>query len=226
MRTKRTTTTTTATLTAAQQRALDTLRSLTLDTLPRLSNGNIRTGINTTVLHSLRTLGYITCSGVFLSGVVAPDLVVVSNTTTTNDTTIADDGRRCPSCAAEALEFHTSIGKPRNASAAIVTSDGPRKGQVFYVSAGCEACGASFEVRARELLLDETHPLSIALDDDAVERAAACERARIESQNGYVQHVNRSCVVGYGVPTTYRYTVSDWYDSDTTIASFENGKQL
>jgi hypothetical protein len=139
---------------------------------------------------------------------------------TKTDTTIADDSRRCPSCAAEALEFHTSIGKPRNASAAIVTDAGPRKGQVFYVSAGCEACGASFEVRARELLLDETHPLAyIALDtDDDGGRKAATERARIESQNGYVQHVNRTALGSF--------IVSDWYDADVTVASFENGKQL
>lgn len=52
----------------------------------------------------------------------------------------------------------------------------------------------------------------------------ACDKAQNESKNGYVQHVNRSyfdrdsdCI---------DYSVSDWYDSDTTVKSYENGREL
>ena len=43
--------------------------------------------------------------------------------------------------------------------------------------------------------------------------------ARIESENGYVQHVNRIQKLGTNI---IEYIVSDWFD-DTTVASFENG---
>ncbi len=42
-------------------------------------------------------------------------------------------------------------------------------------------------------------------------------RAKKESENGYVQHVNKS---------GGSYRISDWYDSDETVASYENGKPL
>jgi hypothetical protein len=43
----------------------------------------------------------------------------------------------------------------------------------------------------------------------------AMKQAKEESKNGYVQHVEDS---GDGT-----FSISDWYDSDTTVASYENG---
>jgi hypothetical protein len=43
----------------------------------------------------------------------------------------------------------------------------------------------------------------------------AMKQAKEESKNGYVQHVEDS---GDGT-----FNISDWYDSDTTVASYENG---
>ena len=46
----------------------------------------------------------------------------------------------------------------------------------------------------------------------------ACEEAkRISKSEGVVQHVEE---VGNG-----RYIVSDWYDSDKTVKSYENGRE-
>ncbi len=55
----------------------------------------------------------------------------------------------------------------------------------------------------------------------------AKEKARIESLNGYVQHVN---IAGKWVnksegKTELDYKVSDWF-CDSTVASYENGKEL
>ena len=44
------------------------------------------------------------------------------------------------------------------------------------------------------------------------------EALRISKKEGVVQHVN---TIKNG-----RYEVSDWYDSDTTVASYENGRQI
>jgi len=43
-------------------------------------------------------------------------------------------------------------------------------------------------------------------------------RANQESKNGYVQHVNKR--------PDGSYYISDWYDSDETVASYENGRDL
>ena len=51
---------------------------------------------------------------------------------------------------------------------------------------------------------------------------SAIEKARENSKGGYVKHVNR---VISGSGENY-YVVSDWYDADNTVASFENGKGL
>jgi hypothetical protein len=62
--------------------------------------------------------------------------------------------------------------------------------------------------------------LRAQLADDRLreaDRLAACGRAQEASKGGFVQHVN--CVAG-------GYTVSDWYDGDCTVASFENGRAL
>jgi len=47
---------------------------------------------------------------------------------------------------------------------------------------------------------------------------AACRKAQQDSKAGYVQHVNK---VNLDV-----FTISNWYDDDLTVASFENGKQI
>jgi hypothetical protein len=51
----------------------------------------------------------------------------------------------------------------------------------------------------------------------------AMEKARIESLNGYVQHVNKSSHAYLGGQPAKDYVVSDWYDFELTVASFENG---
>lgn len=52
----------------------------------------------------------------------------------------------------------------------------------------------------------------------------ATEKAREESKNGYVQHVN---TYEYEhAPGIIHYLVSDWYDSERTVISFENGREL
>lgn len=60
----------------------------------------------------------------------------------------------------------------------------------------------------------------------------ACDKAREDSKNGYVQHVCQLNVLTsdrrYRSPfinPNEDYIVSDWYDS-STIKSFENGKEL
>lgn len=42
-------------------------------------------------------------------------------------------------------------------------------------------------------------------------------KAQEDSKNGYVVHVNK---------TATGFELSDWYDEDTTVASYENGKKL
>ncbi len=43
------------------------------------------------------------------------------------------------------------------------------------------------------------------------------EQAKEESKDGCVRHVNR---------THNSYIISDWYDSDSTVTSYENGRQF
>jgi hypothetical protein len=45
----------------------------------------------------------------------------------------------------------------------------------------------------------------------------AKQEAQENSKEGYVQHVNK---------TDDGYEVSDWYDSDTTVCSYENGEEI
>ena len=65
-------------------------------------------------------------------------------------------------------------------------------------------------------MVSDVHPDSL---DEAVdtELEDAKEEARRESENGYVQHVNKS---------SHGYSISDWYDADSTVASYENGEQI
>ena len=62
-------------------------------------------------------------------------------------------------------------------------------------------------------------PVAPKASNEAVdaELEAAKEEARKNSQEGYVQHVNKK---GHG------YVVEDWYDADSTVASYENGEQI
>ena len=53
----------------------------------------------------------------------------------------------------------------------------------------------------------------------------AINKARKLSKNGYVQHVNRIVIADRYDFSGYYYIVSDWYD-DTTVISFENGREL
>ena len=55
----------------------------------------------------------------------------------------------------------------------------------------------------------------------------AIKQARERSENGYVQHVNRvTCGDICNVPFKAYYIVSDWYDNEVTVISFENGRTL
>lgn len=72
--------------------------------------------------------------------------------------------------------------------------------------------------------MDSNHNIkgSIALQeepfgDDNFEQAKA-EAQRISREEGVVQHVNQV--------SDNRFKVSDWYDGDNTVISFENGRQL
>jgi hypothetical protein len=42
--------------------------------LPCNARGNIKTGVNTSMLHGLRYSGYISCSDIYLRGIVSPDI--------------------------------------------------------------------------------------------------------------------------------------------------------
>jgi hypothetical protein len=53
-------------------------------------------------------------------------------------------------------------------------------------------------------------------DDDGLEQAKS-EAQRISKEEGVSQHVNKIGNI---------YKVEDWYDSDTTVASYENGRSL
>lgn len=43
------------------------------------------------------------------------------------------------------------------------------------------------------------------------------ERAKTRSAAGFTQHVNKR--------SDGTYYISDWYDADSTVASFENGRE-
>lgn len=64
-------------LNPAQAKALDTLRAQAALGFPSRSKyGSVVTGVNTTTLHSLRKLGFISCTGVYLRGQVTADIEV------------------------------------------------------------------------------------------------------------------------------------------------------
>lgn len=64
-------------LTKPQQAAIDKLRSVNLQTLPRTAYGSIKTGINSNTLFNLHSLGLIKCETVYAGGIVTKDLVVL-----------------------------------------------------------------------------------------------------------------------------------------------------
>lgn len=53
---------------------------------------------------------------------------------------------------------------------------------------------------------------------DDTELLSAMEDAKMQSENGYVVHVNKS--------PKGDYELSDWYDDESTVASYENGRKL
>ena len=55
--------------------------------------------------------------------------------------------------------------------------------------------------------------------------ADAIDKAREESKKGYVQHVNQVTNHINSYASYIQYVVSDWLD-DSTVISFENGKEL
>jgi len=68
---------------------------------------------------------------------------------------------------------------------------------------------------AAELKFRSDRQTILAMDESL---ESAKRKAKEESKKGYVQHVNENYK---GV-----FTVEDWYDSDKTRASFENGRAL
>jgi hypothetical protein len=66
-------------LTAAQQKGLDKLKAAQ-PFQPVTIHGQqmIRTGVNCTVLHSLRSMGLIRVSNIYLRGNTTPDLEIVT----------------------------------------------------------------------------------------------------------------------------------------------------
>ena len=61
----------------------------------------------------------------------------------------------------------------------------------------------------------------------------ACKKAQEQSAEGYVQHVNKldpqradARYRGVDVQPEADYIVSDWYDGDATVRSYENGREL
>ena len=57
----------------------------------------------------------------------------------------------------------------------------------------------------------------VSTDEPEDDLEAIKKKAQDNSRNGYVQHVNK---------TPYGHRISDWYDGDDTVASYENGRQL
>jgi hypothetical protein len=76
------------------------------------------------------------------------------------------------------------------------------------------------ELTRKKVMLDtEAREMGFVSEDSADNELEILKtRANQESKNGYVQHVNKSSQGGY--------YISDWYDSDETVASYENGRDL
>ena len=71
--------------------------------------------------------------------------------------------------------------------------------------------------RIKNVLKEQSFSSDLARVDDELKRAME-EAQRISKEEGVTQHVNH---IGKG-----RFDVSDWYDSDNTVASFENGRKI
>jgi hypothetical protein len=57
-----------------------------------------------------------------------------------------DATRTCPACRHDALDYYVTLRRACYAEAACVETRGPRAGRPYHVAAGCERCGAQFEV--------------------------------------------------------------------------------
>jgi hypothetical protein len=63
-----------------------------------------------------------------------------------------------------------------------------------------------------------TTPFAAGLTESYMDDLEAAKKeAQENSKEGYVQHVNK---------TDNGYEISDWYDSDTTVYSYENGEEI
>lgn len=71
--------------------------------------------------------------------------------------------------------------------------------------------------RIKAVLKEQSFSSDITHVDDELKRAME-EAQRISKEEGVAQHVNH---IGKG-----RFDVSDWYDSDNTVVSFENGRKI
>jgi len=77
------------------------------------------------------------------------------------------------------------------------------------------AAGLTKEDTIREFVSQMIKEIMNESPNDELE--AAKDEARMNSEEGYVQHVNK---------TKDGYEVSDWYDDDTTVYSYENGEEI
>ena len=71
--------------------------------------------------------------------------------------------------------------------------------------------------RIKNVLKEQSFSSDLARVHDELKRAME-EAQRISKEEGVTQHVNH---IGKG-----RFDISDWYDSDNTVASFENGRKI
>lgn len=54
----------------------------------------------------------------------------------------------------------------------------------------------------------------------------ACEAARVLSDaNGCAEHVNARVAVVDGCPAVVAFEVSDWFVTEATVATFNNGRE-
>lgn len=51
-------------------------------------------------------------------------------------------------------------------------------------------------------------------------------KAEADSTKGYVQHVNKYEIADSWSCSETIYVLSDWYDAELTVKSFENGREL
>lgn len=64
-------------LTASQVKALEILKAGNFKKVVSKGFNYVKTGVNTTTLFNLRKMGFISCTGIYLSGMVTDDLQVI-----------------------------------------------------------------------------------------------------------------------------------------------------